>query len=191
MTDQRELSKGPDEVWAWVVKRDGSVVDRKTGSVCGTVKRLCAERWQATTTDRLTLGESSTRLRAAESLWSFWHKTERVAPEWEADERRFRYEWGDRGGVNHDRPMLYGFPAGMNPNPDPRDFMPDLDCATEREREAWVHACRQAEAGENVDTSGNDHLYGFDDDGRLNAHISRTMWGLGTYWYDEIPVSHD
>lgn len=73
-------------------------------------------------------------------------------------------------------PNEYGFPSCVR---DPRDFLPDLECVTERERENWIAACRAADAGETVDLSGNHHLLA------SGIHVTRTLWGIGGYIYRE------
>jgi hypothetical protein len=77
-------------------------------------------------------------------------------------------------------PFGYGFPSCVR---DPRDFIPDLECASEHERQNWIDSCRAADAGEPVDMTGNQHYL----DGYL--HISRTSWGLGGYIYREGAIA--
>lgn len=91
-------------------------------------------------------------------------------------EMHWREVYRERERVASIDEIGYGFPSCVR---DPRDFLPDLECSTERERLAWVEACQVAAAFGDPDVSGNQHIL------RNGLHMSRTAWGLGSCIYRE------
>ena len=70
---------------------------------------------------------------------------------------------------------------------DPRNFHPDYECSTEKERENHRKACDlwdEAEArGESPTPEKCPSGWIFDDNGKAVAHVFRTPYGLGIYTY--------
>ena len=104
----------------------------------------------------------------------------RVHRRWLAE--RFMDEMQDAGDGDHT--TGYGaFPGG-----DPRLFEPDPECSTPEEREAHRVACQEADAMEargEVPDWPSAHSFG--QVGNFGVHIASSMFGLGTYAYEEAP----
>lgn len=58
--------------------------------------------------------------------------------------------------------LQYGLPYG---DLHPHDYLPDLECCTEDERQRWVNACVSASLGRPFE-AGN-HTHGFTSDGQI------------------------
>lgn len=77
---------------------------------------------------------------------------------------------------------------GAFPGGDPRLFDPDPECSTPEEREAHRVACQEADAMEargEVPDWPSAHSFG--QVGNFGVHIASSMFGLGTYAYEEAP----
>lgn len=77
---------------------------------------------------------------------------------------------------------------GAFPGGDPRLFDPDPECSTPEEREAHRKACQEADAMEargEVPDWPSAHSFG--QVGNFGVHIASSMFGLGTYAYEEAP----